>query len=107
MGMAAHLHVAAFGRHYAFGDGQGTGLGDLGERGDQNGHSVCGVERGVDVSTTGIDESRTRKVGTLDAVGCLDVHQLSLGDVDYDRTGVGVPREVGSRLDRDAGHDRP
>lgn len=106
MAASSDFDVAVLGRLDAFGDREWAVVGDLEEHGDECGHLVGGVEGGVDAVTSGVDERRAGWVGALNAVAGQHVGQLTLGHVDEDGPGVGVPRELGAWLGGDLGDDR-
>ena len=76
------------------------------ERGHEDGRGIRPVDRGVDVTMPGIDEGLSRRVRVLRAVLAIDVDQRTGDDVHDDRTGVRVPRELRTRLDRVSNDDR-
>ncbi len=104
VGTRGDVEFAVCGGLDAFGDGQGTSLGNLEERGQNNGLAGGSVEGGVDVAATRIDEGGPGGIAALNAVVGGDVDQFPLGNVGNNGSWVSVPGELGARLDGDLGH---
>lgn len=79
-------------------------LGRFEERGHQNRHIIGGVERGVDVAMTDVDEGSSCRVCAFHAVVSVDVDQLTLDDdIDHGLCNAHHLRELVAAAE--AGHE--